>query len=96
MPVAEQAKIQLFFEPQTHADNSQTIYCFCLGDPPSLPAMAGQALPSQKHHAFQAKALRVSRLSGIEVLASAGRGGKISASVCVSRTNVMSGRLISV
>jgi len=33
-----------------HADNAQTIYYFCLGD-----------LPSQKHHALQAKAMIVSR-----------------------------------
>ena len=82
------------YSPQTHADNSQTIYYFCLGDPPPLPAMAGQALPSQKHHAFRAKVLIVSRLSGIDVFVSASRGGKISASVCVRRVNEVSGRLI--
>jgi hypothetical protein len=71
------------YSPQTHADNSQTIYYFCLGD-----------LPSQKHYAFQAKVLIVSRLSGIDVFASAGRGDKISASVCVRRANEVSGRLI--
>ena len=58
---------------QTYADN--TVF-FTWAIRLRLKATTGQALPRQKMHAFQAQAPMVSRLSGIDVFAPAGRGGK--------------------
>ena len=59
---------------------SQTNRVSCPGD-----------FPGQELHAFQAKARIISRSDA--TFASAGRGGKISASVSVCRANEVSGRL---
>ena len=39
----------IYFAADPHR-YAQTITIFCLGDPPSLSAMAGQVLPRQKFH----------------------------------------------